>query len=364
MPEGQQPKDFGHSDRGSDRGGSSTGRTDPADVIVVGSGVIGLTTAIALQESGLRTRIWTAAPAEDTTSAVAGATWFPYRTSPQDRVLRWTEVSKTYFDAMSGDPALTGVRIRDSLQLWREELGPEDPWWGVAIPDLGRCAPDDLPAGFRGGYTFTQPVVTMSVYLRFLRRRFEDGGGTLVRHTVTSLDEPAAQADAVIDCTGLAAGDLLGDTDLVPVRGQVVRVENPGIDKVVADFGHPDGEAYVIPNEGSCVLGGTAVEGAWGTEPDQTVSEGITARCAELDPRLRDARVLEHRAGLRPVRTSGVRLEREAAGSDGGGGAGRASGAGRALVVHNYGHGGSGVTLSWGCAEEVTELVRGGLDLA
>lgn len=352
MPDAEQPRGHGQNTDGSRAGGGAAG----ADAIVVGSGVIGLTTAIALQESGVRVRIWSAAPPEDTTSAVAGATWFPYRTSPADRVLRWTAASKTYFDAMSGDPGLTGVHIRESLQLWREELDPDGPWWASAVPDLAHCAESELPDGFRGGYTFTQPVVTMEVYLRFLARRFADGGGTVTRRTVDSLDEPAAEADAVIDCTGLAARELAGDEDLVPVRGQVVRVENPGISRVIADFGHPDGEAYIIPHEDSCVLGGTAEEGVWDTEPEPSAADGIVARCTGLDSRLAGARVLDRRAGLRPVRTSGVRLEAEPERAAAGGGTG-----GGALIVHNYGHGGSGVTLSWGCAEEVTALVHSGL---
>lgn len=320
---------------------SVAGRSRP-DAVVVGSGVIGLTTAITLQESGLTVQIWTGAPPESSTSAVAGATWFPYRAHPVDRVLGWSSVSKAHFDAMAGDPH-TGVLIRESLQLWREDLGA-DPWWASAVPDLARCAQEDLPAGFRGAYCFTQPVVTMPVHLPYLTRRFREGGGTVVTRTVSSLGEGAAAADVLVNCTGMAAGDLTGDTGLVPVRGQWVRVGNPGITKVVADFGHPCGEAYIIPHEDSCILGGTADEGAWETTPSMETAEAIIARCAGLDPRLLEAPVLEHRAALRPVRPSGVRLEVEPTDDDG-------------ILVHNYGHGGSGVTLSWGCAEEVKDLV-------
>jgi D-amino-acid oxidase len=54
------------------------------------------------------------------------------------------------------------------------------------------------------------------------------------------------------------------------------------------------------------------------------------------------ARGLGHRVGLRPARP-GDRLELDAIGGT--------------AVVHNYGHGGAGVTLSWGCAEAVRDLV-------
>lgn len=309
-------------------------------VIVVGCGVVGLTTAITLRDSGLSVEIWTDAAPERTTSAVAGATWFPYRAFPMDRVLHWTRRSKTYFDAMAGD-SRTGVTIRESRQLWRQDLDG-DPWWASVVPDLARCPRDALPAGFRDGYSFTQPVIDMRVYLGYLTDWFRRSGGAIVQRTVTSLDEPTA--DVVVNCTGLAAAKLVGDNELVPVRGQWVRVANPGITQVVADFGRPDGEAYIIPHEDSCILGGTADEGVWDATPDMETASALIARCGELDRRLLTAPVLEHRAALRPVRPAGVRLEAEAR-DDG------------PLRIHNYGHGGSGVTLSWGCAEEVQNLL-------
>ncbi|WP_254125442.1 FAD-dependent oxidoreductase [Amycolatopsis sp. CA-230715] len=314
-----------------------------ADVLVIGGGVIGLTTAVKLRESGLAADIWTAERAERTTSAVAGATWYPYRASPVDRVLDWTRRSRDYFDAMAADPR-TGVTIRESLQFWREPL-TELPWWASAVPDVRLCTGSELPPGFASGYRFTQPVVTMPVYLRYLTERFQRAGGSITTRTISSFAEPAAVAPVVVNCTGLASRTLVHDPEVVPVRGQWVRVANPGVAQVIADFGHPDGEAYLIPHRDSCILGGTGEEGEWDTTPDGETAAKLVARCAELDPRVARAEVLEHRAGLRPVRNAGVRLAAEST-VDGG------------LLVHDYGHGGAGVTLSWGCAEEVEAILR------
>ena len=99
-----------------------------------------------------------------------------------------------------------------------------------------------------------------------------------------------------------------------------------------------------MPRSNDCVLGGTADEGDWNTEPNPETAEGILRRCTALEPRLAGAEILEHRVGLRPGRPE-VRLESETL-ADG------------TPCVHNYGHGGSGVTLSWGCAEEALELVE------
>ncbi len=317
--------------------------TDRADVVVVGCGVIGLTTAIKLQESGFAVEIWTAALPKETTSIVAGATWFPYKAYPLDRVLEWAEKSKPVFEKMAEDPR-TGVMVRECLQLWREPVDDE-PWWASVVPDLRRYPEDQLPYGFRDSYFFTQPVIETPIYLDYLVNRFEEGGGSIRQTVVRSLEEPTQVAGTVINCTGLEAKNLVGDTELVPVRGQWVRVRNPGIEKCISDLAHPDGFAYIIPRSDDCILGGTEDEWAWDTTPSMEVAAAILARCVELDRRLADAPVLEHRAGLRPVRPSGVRLESE-------------NMANGSVCIHNYGHGGAGVTLSWGCALEVENLLN------
>ncbi len=86
------------------------------------------------------------------------------------------------------------------------------------------------------------------------------------------------------------------------------------------------------------MVGGTDQDGDWSRTPSTETAQEILHRASRLVPALADARVVGHRVGLRPVRPV-VRLEAE----------------GR--VVHCYGHGGAGVTLSWGCADEVAALV-------
>ena len=148
----------------------------------------------------------------------------------------------------------------------------------------------------------------------------------------------------VVNCAGLGARKLVGDPSMAPIRGQIVRVSNPGLERFSLDEGNPEGVTYVVPRSDDCILGGTAEEGEWDTEPDPKTAANILRRCATLEPRLEGSEVLEHKAGLRPGRPE-IRLEREDV----------AHGVPR---VHNYGHGGSGVTLSWGCAEDTLALVR------
>ena len=162
--------------------------------------------------------------------------------------------------------------------------------------------------------------------------------------TVTALDEIFETAGVVVNCAGLGARALAGDASMVAVRGQVVRVEQFGLDRYILDEQSPDGIAYVYPRSNDVVLGGTREPGNERIEPDPETAREIVRRCSLLEPRVAAARIVSHAVGLRPGRPT-VRLEAERPGP------------GR-LLVHDYGHGGSGVTLSWGCAEDVAALIR------
>jgi D-amino-acid oxidase len=311
-----------------------------ADVIVVGCGVIGLTAAVRLQEAGLEVRIVTAALPPDTTSSVAAALWYPYRAYPEDRVLSWGRKTFEVFEELARLPE-SGVRMREGFEIWREPI--PDPWWASAVPGVRRCTGDELPPGYRDGHAFVAPVIEMPVYLDYLLDRFTRAGGDLDKRAVSSLDD-AGEGRVVVNCSGLGSRELVGDSSMTPIRGQIVRVRNPGLSRFVLDEGNPEGVTYVVPRSEDCILGGTAEEGEWDTEPDPGTAAGILRRCTALEPRLAGAEILEHKVGLRPGRPE-IRLERE----DANHGPPR---------VHNYGHGGSGVTLSWGCAEETLRLVR------
>jgi D-amino-acid oxidase len=308
-----------------------------AHAVVVGCGVIGLTTAICLREAGVDAGIVTAELPPATTSSVAAAIWYPYKAYPEDRVLSWGSRTFEVFEELSDTPE-SGVLMREGVELWHERV--PDPWWAGAVPGVRRCNEDELPPGYLDGHAFTAPIVEMPLYLAYLMDRFADAGGSVEQRTLSSLDE--VDADVVVNCVGLGARDLLDDTSMEPIRGQVVRVRNPGLERFVLDEENPEGVTYIVPRSEDCILGGTAEEGKWDLEPDPETASGILRRCTQLEPRLADAEILEHKVGLRPGRPE-IRLEREDA---------------HVHRIHNYGHGGSGVTLSWGCAEETLRIVR------
>ena len=292
-------------------------------VIVVGAGVVGLSCAVRLLEAGHRVDVVARDLPLETTSAVAAALWYPYRALPQDRVTAWSATSYAAFAALAADDG-TGVRMR-----WGTEVLPEpraDPWWVGAVPGLERMRVD----GYADGWSFTAPVIEMPIYLRWLAGRVDTLGGTVTRANLSRL--PAGPL--VVNCAGIGSRLLAQDLTVTPVRGQVVLVAQTGLKQWWLD---ESGPTYVVPRSRDIVVGGTDDEGDWSRTPDLATAERILARAVALVPELAGATVLRHRVGLRPVRPA-VRVERVGD------------------VVHCYGQGGAGVTLSWGCADEVVRL--------
>ncbi|WP_329233643.1 FAD-dependent oxidoreductase [Streptomyces canus] len=315
------------------------------DAVVVGAGVIGLTTALRLQQTGARVAVVAAEPSPETTSSVAAAVWYPTRTRFEPCVLDWA--SRTYDEfahqAANGAP---GVVMRPTRMLLRGER-QDVPWWASALPDLHTLREDEVRAPFTGGWAFTVPTVEMSHYLPWLQQTFDATGGTLIRRRIDALEQAGVWAPVVVNASGLAARALSGDTEVRPARGQLVLVANPGLHTSLRDEDNADGHTYVHPRSRDIVLGGTFELNEWDTTPSPATAAAILRRCTELLPELEGAPVLGHQVGLRPWRDSGVRLETDP----------RPPGGIRRLV-HNYGHGGAGVTLAWGCADAATALVH------
>ena len=314
-------------------------------VIVLGAGVVGLSTAVRLLEAGCDVEVVAAGTVEATTSYVAAGVWFPTHVGPPDKVAVWGGRTLEVLADQARD-GVPGVVMRESLALYREP--PGRPEWTASVGSVREATAAELPPGYPYGLRFAVPQAEMPVYLPWLMRQVRDLGGEIVTRRVTALSELfEAGVDALVNCPGLGARELVGDRSVYPVRGQIVRVTNPGITMSVRDEFHPAGRAYVHPRSSDCVLGGTLDEDQWDTKPDPATAEAFIARCTEIVPALADAKVIEHLAGLRPGRSE-IRLE-ESAPEDGG-----------PRIVHNYGHGGAGITLSWGCAEQATSILLDG----
>jgi len=305
-------------------------------ITVVGAGVTGLSTALALEERGHTVRIVAAGTEDATTSAVAGACWFPYRAGPPDRVAAWAAETRSWLDALTaerdaGVVPLTGYEITPD---GRSDDGrdPPRPWWAAHIEVSREPAP---VAGAPLAWRYASAGIEPARFLPWLVSRLR---APIERRPVSSLaDEPG---DLVVNCSGLAARELAGDPAVAGLFGQVVITEVGGVDRsvTVTDERDPDALFYLIPRRDELVLGGCSLPWPPGAPPeiDPAITARILAQAAALG--LAVGPVKRVRAGLRPYRPE-VRLERT----------------GR--IVHNYGHGGAGYTLSRGCAAEVARLV-------
>jgi D-amino-acid oxidase len=319
-------------------------------VAIVGAGVSGLTCGVLLAERRYRTAIFAKEIGQQTTSGAAAAIWFPYDAQPAERVV---QCALRTFDVLSdlSRCAETGVSIIELRQFSRgAEI--QIPHW--AIP-LGAKILSSVATGLspvqdrtqRGGYSFKSgfslrvPLTDTTIYLEYLVNRFVAAGGTINANVCfEKLEEVDRKFDVVINCAGIGARDLVHDINVEPHRGQVAIV--PTIKHLSCAVVCDDPPLmYAIPRSNDCVFGGTN-EVSTDLTPDRTITDRIVAECAGV-LKIEKPTVLAERVGLRPFRKSGVRLERDVL-RDG------------RTVIHNYGHGGSGFTLSWGCAKEVLGL--------
>jgi D-amino-acid oxidase len=309
------------------------------DVLVVGAGVIGLTTAVCLAEAGASVTIWAKEGPLASTSAAARGLWVPGYTS--ERELRWSLVSFQEFSTLLDDPA-AGVRMRRGLGV--TDLFDQPQEFHNHLPELEVVAPEDLSGGFPLGWWSTVPLIDMPRYLGYLARRFQLAGGRLVTAEVHDFDDCFTRWPLVVNCTGVGARALATDPEVYPVRGQHVVVRNPGIDHWYMEGVEQDAWTGFFPHGGKVLLAGVSQRDNWSTDPSDEDADGILARCAKVEPRLADATVISQRVGLRAARSS-ARLEVEE----------RPGG----KVVHCYGHSGFGVSQSWGCARAIERFCTG-----
>ena len=310
-------------------------------VLVLGCGVSGLSSGIALLEAGHSVSIWARELPPHTTSNQAAALWFPYLAGPRERVDAWAARTLAYFqERLVGDPA-SGCRPTQVHDLYAHPV--ETPWWAGAVAGYRRLAAGELPAGYVDGFETESVVIDTSMYMDYLVAWFVRLGGQIVQREVHNIEEASAQGEFIVNCTGLGSRALFRDESVYPVRGQTVKVRPNGVTHSILDDEGPNGLGYIIPRSADIVLGGTAQENDWDLGIRETDQAEILRKAANLHLAFAEVQVLGAGVGLRPVRPE-VRLEVEHIG--------------KATVLHNYGHGGAGFTLSWGCAEEVEARMR------
>ena len=352
-------------------------------VLVIGAGVVGLTGALCLAQNGFRVSIVADQFTPRVTSVVAGALWeWPPAVCGQhqdagslERAKGWSETSYRVFTELS-DNTTTGVFLRPATFYFKRPVA-EDRSQSQKVGEFKdkvkgfRHDPDlivehgvNRELGYCDAYSHLAPMIDTDAYLSWLLSEVQRAGcrviegkviGSLRSQEQTLLRE--YRADVIVNCTGLGARELTGDL-MTPLRGALIRVHNDGVDfpriteaHCVSHNGSTEepGFVFIVPRGNDMlVLGGLAEHLEWGLDIDLDNYDPIREmyrRCVEFLPVLRGA-VIDAaqpvRVGLRPFRREGVRLDYEPG----------------TRIVHNFGHGGSGVTYSWGCGFEVLEKVE------
>ena len=308
-------------------------------VAIVGAGVSGLTCGVLFAEHGCHIAIFAKETDQQTTSGAAAALWFPYDAEPAEKVIAWALQTYNVLVDLSKD-ARSGVSMIELRQFSRTgEI--QIPQWAIRLGARQINRDEVLPA-FTSGFMMNVPLMDTTIYLDYLAKRFLAAGGEI--NGDVRFEKPEAvspEFHLVINCSGIGAKTLVPDADVEPHRGQVAIV--PKIDNLSCAIVCDDVPLmYAIPRTNDCVFGGTN-EISDNLDADPTATARILDECSRV-LKIDNPTVLAERVGLRPFRKSGVRLERGKFRD------------GRA-VIHNYGHGGSGFTLSWGCAEEVFRLI-------
>lgn len=307
--------------------------------------MIGLSTAVQLQEkfgSQVDVTIVTEVLSPNTTGDVSAGLWTPYLLSktPMDKVMKWAKDSQDYFHKLwkTGLAAEAGVSLIPMIHLSKEQddLVPE--WKSITYGGHAMTKGHLQHYGrqYKGGFGFVSFICEPSKLLPFLQQQFLKNGGRLIMKKVEQLEE-YADYDLIMNCAGLNSMYLVDDRKLIPVRGQVARVDASWQFHNILCEDH-----YIIPNMNCVILGGTHQENDFDLAFRENDKKFIFDGCTEIVPGLKNAPVIRNQVGLRPGRDE-VRIELEH----------RHLSDGREMtVVHNYGHGGSGVTLCYGSAQE------------
>ncbi|KAL0870335.1 hypothetical protein ABMA27_005352 [Loxostege sticticalis] len=320
-------------------------------IAVLGAGINGLASAVKIQEAYEDAEVVLIANefSPDTTADGSGGLWNPYLcgSTPEDRLAKWgSETYKLLHQLwLEGGYNICLIPIYD---FYRNNQQLKRPLWANTVFGYQQFDETQLKyysrfynVEYKAGITFVTFVVHSSSILKYLTEKFKIAKGKIMRAKVASLGEPLLREfDVVINCTGLGARDLVPDSSVFPIRGQISRMIAPWVNVVVID---EDSGHYIIPNTETCVLGGTHQEHDYNTRINNADTEFIHNGCRTIMPGLKHAKLVKHWVGLRPGRHE-VRLEAEE--RDG------------KFIIHNYGHGGSGLTLFWGCAEGVVEILK------
>ena len=309
------------------------------NIAIIGAGISGMSSAYLLKDRGYNITIFAKAFSPNITSNRAAAFWFPYHIRNDKRGINWCNVSYSFYCNMAGN-AETGISMQKLVKVLRKGVTEEESAWIDFMPEgsLRIMNSAELAEDIAKGYEIEVPLIETQIFLPFLQTALTAGGINFIQQEIKELKDLSQKFDVVINCSALGSRELCNDQTIVPVKGQV------GLLSPISDMNiYLDNEMplYIVPRKDAIIVGGTYEEGEETEETQPSIIERLLQNAYNRFPILMQQKVLGSWAGLRPYRPT-VRLERE----------------GNTNIIHNYGHGGSGFTLSFGCAGEVAKIVE------
>ncbi|KAH8884944.1 FAD dependent oxidoreductase superfamily [Thozetella sp. PMI_491] len=335
------------------------------NVVVIGAGILGLTSAIQLQTAlGPSKSVMIVArdlPSDESiqyTSPWAGAhgRFMPAETFSEIQHEKFSRVTYDMLLKQACEDPACGVEFMDGYDFLAK---PSEAYkklkggYGTS-PGFKLLSESEFPPGM--GITFGTRYRTWSlnspVYCAYLLRRFRLKGGLVLKKTLFSVEEAfslASNVPVVVNCSGFGFGDPM----VYPIRGQTCLVSNP-CDRTITQLNADGSFNFIIPRplEGGTIIGGTKEAHDWEDQPRAETRTQILETVAKLYPPILGPagkfEVIRDIVGRRPARAGGLRLETETP---------RSPMLRGKKIVHAYGAGGSGYALSWGVANEVVKMV-------
>eukprot|EP01080_Neovahlkampfia_damariscottae_P004811 gene4811-8397_t len=329
------------------------------NILIIGSGVIGLSTGVKLLENGYHNVTIVTKSLSKSCSQVAGALFEPAFCTIDNEIQRMVDISFDEFELLRKKfPSNeTGIILRKGYSLTKNFL--EIPIWMTnkfqpkyinQSNDKNDILKKSLHNLYDYGIEFTSPCIDSPIFLEFLLKRFLNLNGKLLIKELKPLKEETflKKFDLIVNCCGSGAVDLCpNDKEMTPKKGHVLIMKsNINEFHCQEDFDIDDPEIipYVIPRLNNTIIVGGMSKYSLNLEINKDDQERIIKKAASnLFPEIQNGQIISSAVGLRPVRSK-VRLELEIINDS--------------KVIHNYGHGGAGVTLSLGSAQMILEKIN------